>query len=723
MKDTLFSFKLYLQGLKKVRAVGIAASICVIVLNIIVPVLNMIENSRTWPGMVHKIEEVETYYFSPFGLLMILFAPLMVYTMFSYLNERSKSDFYHSLPQTRGCVYVSFTCSIITWLVGILAASAVINTFFWLMVPYSHLSLSTVLLTFLNYVLLTLLMMGFMLLAMNLTGTTVSNFLIFILVTLFVRFVGTMFIQSVDEMTNIFILEESWMKVLGYQFFLPWTLLETLGGGRNAGEAFTQTGLMAYTFVISLALIAASGILYKKRRSEIAGQSAPNAKLQTVYRSAVTFPFVLIMALCFFVDGLDFESYQIILLAIVFLVHVLFELITTKKVKSMVRSLPKIIIPFICGIIFVSGVFITKNSIEGFQPQPDEIKTITILSSGNGTYEDIQTQSITISNKRANEIISENLRKNIQDGTHWYADGQPKEWIKVRIETTDGQKAAREFTILESQYKELISALTQSEEYKEAYTKMKFRDRQTVKLWEVEMNYKEAYTKIPDISNIDYMHTFSNHYLDGTHRDELWKCFVEEYNKLSLEQKIEVKEIGSNYYADDIPYITVAGPVGLTHFNSTYAIIFEYMPKTMALCAEYSNIYSGDTNTEASLSKFTQSIEELEIDRLVYASFRIELQKLYGDYEMSVSTPSILGSNSQKENILHIETLKEVSKALLECENTRDYGTENKKYYQLYINIECEYEDSFSRWFEHDIIVTLTDNEYETIKDLMYTHH
>ena len=90
MKNTLFSVKLYLQGLKKVRAVGIAAAICVIVLNAILPVISFIENSMAWPDMrENEIIERDYYFFSPFGLLVIIFAPLMIYSMFSYLNERS----------------------------------------------------------------------------------------------------------------------------------------------------------------------------------------------------------------------------------------------------------------------------------------------------------------------------------------------------------------------------------------------------------------------------------------------------------------------------------------------------------------------------------------------------------------------------------------------------------------------------------------------------------
>ena len=96
MKD-IFSSKLYLQGLRKVRTLGIAMAIVMIALNAWIPLMHINDG-------ILSVKTVEAGEFAPFGLLFLVFVPLLVYNMFSYLNERKASDFFHALPQKRICV-------------------------------------------------------------------------------------------------------------------------------------------------------------------------------------------------------------------------------------------------------------------------------------------------------------------------------------------------------------------------------------------------------------------------------------------------------------------------------------------------------------------------------------------------------------------------------------------------------------------------------------------
>ena len=86
----IFSFKLYLQGLRKVRTAGVAMAIVITVSNALFPVLNMISSGRDL-GEFDRAPEIDSILFAPFGWLVILFAPLLVYNMFSYLNDRMKA--------------------------------------------------------------------------------------------------------------------------------------------------------------------------------------------------------------------------------------------------------------------------------------------------------------------------------------------------------------------------------------------------------------------------------------------------------------------------------------------------------------------------------------------------------------------------------------------------------------------------------------------------------
>ena len=661
MKNKIFSLKLYLQGLKKIRAVGIASAICIIVLNAIIPIIAFIENSAGWPGTVRSIKEVTIGMFAPFGLLVMLFAPLTVLLMFSYLNERSKSDFYHSLPQTRLCVYMSFMAAVLTWLTATLIASALINSLIWIMAPYYHLSFISVLLSFIAQFILTVLISGFMCFAMMLTGTVISNVLIFALVALFVRTTGTMFIYGVEEVTPIFLLSESWLKIFSFEYFLPWKVLV----GVFDGEGATDFGLLIYSLIIGILLLAASGYLYIKRRSEIAGQSAPNKILQLIYRSAVTLPFLLIIVFCMIVDGL--ESYLVVLFAIALLVYLLFELMTMKNIKSMFRSLKNFYIPVVAAFVFMCGIYITSNAIINVQPEPDEISGITILKGSNygGTYEAIQTSDITVSVPEANEIISESLIEYINNGFDRRGDVYLKQ-MRVLITLDSGRKIGRYVYVTQEEYDLIYDAFSSSEQYGNALIKLPENREIT------SVSVSDKYIGIESSGGIN----------------AFWSSFVDEYNSLSREKQIELKKRSIQYaYRSDVMSLQVGGYVGADHFTSWYLISEEYTPKTMAAVALYvNNTKAGDIPQKA-IEEYSEALSGLSFEKpLYYYHMNMTLAQCFGDY----ATYRSATGNSVDADTVILEYQQEILKFLSENKELYDFSDPDRKLYSILLEFSYE---------------------------------
>ena len=686
MKNTVFSLKLYLQGLKKIRAVGIAGAICIIVLNAIIPIIAIIENSAGWPGTVRHIDEVTIGMFAPFGLLVMLFAPLTVLLMFSYLNERSKSDFYHSLPQTRACVYVSFLSAVLSWLTAILIASALVNSLLWTMAPYYHLSLISVLISLLDQFILTVLMIGFMCLAMTLTGTSISNVLIFALVALFVRTSGTIFIYSVEEVTPIFLLSESWLKIFSFEYFLPWNLLvETF-----SGKSVTDFGLLIYSLIIGLILIAVSGILYIKRRSEIAGQSAPNKLLQLIYRSAVTLPFLLIIVFCMVMDGI--ESYLVILLAIALLVYLLFELMTTKNVKSMFKSLKNFYIPVLAAFVFLCGIYVTRNSIISVQPSPDEISGITILVGSNygGTYEDIQTADITVNEPEANKIISESLIEYINNGFDRRGNAYMRK-IRVLITLDSGRKIGRGVYVTEDDYDLIYEYFASSEQY------------------------GDALVKLPENKEINNV-SVSDRYIGietsgGT--NAFWSSFVDEYNSLTREEKIALKQLSKQYaYRADVMSLNVSGYVGTTHFSSWYVITEEYTPKTMAAVAVFANDTKAGEIPQKSIERYSDALSKFSFEKSYsYYYLNINLEECFGEFSEYRNS-----SNDDPDNDPTILEYQEDLLAYLGSnKDIYDFSDPNRNLYS--ITLEFNYEIISEKYQDYDHIEGVVDEyAYDTLR-------
>ena len=112
-----FSSKLYFQGIKKMRGAGIATAVIITVTNLLVPLIALFEelSRRNYEAVpygigssVERIEHVTYSSLAPCSLLIIILAPIIVLSAFSFLNDRKKSDFYHALPQRRECVFISF---------------------------------------------------------------------------------------------------------------------------------------------------------------------------------------------------------------------------------------------------------------------------------------------------------------------------------------------------------------------------------------------------------------------------------------------------------------------------------------------------------------------------------------------------------------------------------------------------------------------------------------
>ena len=133
---SIFDRKLYLVGLKKIKLVGIICGILLIVCNALAPVASL-------AASMMKIGESDavTLTASEYAIaspLLLLLVPMFFLSMFSFLNHRNESDFYHSIPFKRTCILGSFTAAIFTWVFGILLASLLLNGLLFAVDPAMH---------------------------------------------------------------------------------------------------------------------------------------------------------------------------------------------------------------------------------------------------------------------------------------------------------------------------------------------------------------------------------------------------------------------------------------------------------------------------------------------------------------------------------------------------------------------------------------------------------
>lgn len=571
-----FDVKLYVEGLRKIRVAGVAAAITVTALNALLPIVGIIDSKMTWPGTVRTVSVVPVENFAPFGLLMMLFALVLTHSMFSYMNERSKSDFWHAIPQKRVCVYFSFIAAIYTWIAGILLISGLLNLILWNVAKYYTAGFLSFLGSLGVYFLVSILLVGFMTLAMTLTGTTVSNLLIFALVLLFVRVVGLIFTASIQSVSPMFDPSYSALRFFEMEFFLPFSVLADLGGGGRL-TSFSNAPLLIYSTLTALLLLTLGAVCYVYRKSETASRSASSRRMQHVYRCAVTLPFCLLLVYLLF-ENVDLSLF-IIMLILILLVWVLFELMTTKKIKNVLRSLPVLVVPLVLSLLFTGAVFITRNVIWNDLPEAAQIRGVTIPLQSRRTYEDLKLADVTVEDKALKQLVADALEDTVsfeRTGKPAYAYGLRSQ--KVVITLTSGRTMGRKLFLDSEAYQLLRDGFYNSDVYRSAYLAM------------------------PSVKQIQSL-SLSNVSVSDAEAMRIWEMYLVEYSMLSDAEKRAVKEYRSYEKTDLLPKgeevsaIYVNGQIGMEWFTSEYPIFCEYMPKTAEMVLEHQNkamsIYGG----------------------------------------------------------------------------------------------------------------------------------
>ena len=608
-----FSLKLYIEGLKRIKIAGVAAAITVILLNAMIPLMEILNNNRLYGmgGIVeHSVTSVEPYEFLPFGLLMLVFSAVFAFSMFSFLNERNRSDFFHAIPHKRICVYLSFVASIFTWIFGILAVSAGVNVLLYSFAKFYSVNFSVVIVTPLVLLVASTMIAAFMTLAMTLTGTVISNSLIFVLLLLFGRTIGQIFVSVLRELAPILRHGNSFLDYLEFEFSLPFMLL--------GGEGFDNTPLVIYTVFVTLFVFAAGAVCYVKRKSETATKSAPSKLMQHVYRSAITLPFFLFIVLTAITEGFDFST-QLILLILAILVYCLFELMTTKKLKSLVKAIPMIFIPILLSGLFTGAVYLARNAVLNQVPTLDEIKAIGLQESVsyNATYRELRINNTLVDSDEAEELVRNALVREIEQIRKY---GNRSGWAFVdETGKTKIEIATRETINIRLENGRTIGRYI-------GFTKEEFEELKTFLL--ASDDYFEAYLALPSGREIDSV-SVDGYDIDAESANLLWASFVREFHALSREEKLDY--VNNSYRTEEVARIYIGGTYRLKTFHSSYPIFYEYMPETSRMYLEMA-LEEGYVSSDIKVLKaMSEKLETVGTVFEEYIDFDITATKMTGN--------------------------------------------------------------------------------------------
>lgn len=407
MNTQLFNFRLFLEALKRLRVIGLGTAILSLTVSVLVPVTTWLErNSR----VVKELYEMDTEMLCiPAGVVALL-APLFFFVLFSFLQKRKESDFFHAIPYTRTCVYVSFITAALAFIWTIQLACGVASGILWSMIPLVSADIGGMIAYVAISMLAAAMLSAFMMLALTVSGTSGSCFLLFFLFAGFVRVVCAIFLGCMD---TIYFLDTSEMwdvSFLAPQWLLPVNILYYWMNGQIATTMLYSFSNILYSLVVTVGLFTLAGILYNRRKSEMAGNPAPGVKTQALFRIMFTSLAVLLIPLLLITEGFEAAT-LLVLVVLVLLVYFLYELITTKRPKNLLRILPGLgIVAGVC-VAFSLGFGAYRSVMINEKITADEIKWVSMESNDfvGGTYQDRLSDTLRTDDPELVKVIADRI--------------------------------------------------------------------------------------------------------------------------------------------------------------------------------------------------------------------------------------------------------------------------------------------------------------------------
>lgn len=493
-------------------------------------------------------------------IIYIYIAGFMLPIMaFGWLNKRSKSDFYHSIPLSRIQLYTSTVLAIFVWMcIGILAGTGVrALTALVMNEPFNYLMYGCVIV---NMLIAALEIIGAVSLACAVTGTWFSN----ISAALVILFIPRLIFAAISVMN-----ESGTLFLRSNQIFLvdpSYNLIAMPYGLASMKVSFTNVWAMLYTFAYSIVLLLLGKLAFKRRKSELAGNASSSWLVQTVIRTFVCFPILLIPILL--IRGFEPLLFFGVLS---FVIYCMYELISTKSATKMLKAMPL----FIVDIVLAGLVLIVPKTYDGVnvrQPiEASSIATVRIKPFGYGDYikyADIKIRDIVISapeyvDKKANNlvIVDTHVFDLIERASKSNSFDYRFDYYDIELSYKDDSKGVKHMELTNEESMELKSLL------------MSYN------------SFVEAQTEYPDGRN--YYHCKG---MSTEQTNMLARTLEKEFAELSVEKRESL--LNGSWYTGE-PSITLVGCVGVDNYHYNFPLDSS-LPKTLEMYLGFINDNEGE---------------------------------------------------------------------------------------------------------------------------------
>lgn len=459
----IFSAKLYIEGLKKLRVAGMLCLFTVFALSVVSPFWMMIFGHM--PGGVLSVE-----FFAgldeaglPLSILykplfaVFPFIPFVIIQGFSFLFSKTEADFYFSMPNKRICLFTSLFASCLTWILGSVLLSFGISSALWAFIPntVSAATIASLLPALLCAILFTA---ALCLLSVTLTGRRFSAIILTLLLLFIITFCPLIIAATAETLFPALPVFKETDSINLFLTVSPTLSLFTLYAGIATPAPVTTVFAIGFVLLTALSLI-----FFVKRRSEYAESPALTSRGMTAFRCLAAFPFIVFgaftsLASYFGNNSLLRTSSPITVIVpcmILLLVWFLFDLVLTKKTSSLLTCTKQLPILLAMCTVYAGTFLCVKGAILSFEPKTTDVSAVYIDFRGGSDGYHYKFESAAISNTAIDdeEVVSlvcdaiKHTNTLVKEGRYYENDvyEAPRNLtVKVTVHMKNGRSVTRE---------------------------------------------------------------------------------------------------------------------------------------------------------------------------------------------------------------------------------------------------------------------------------------
>ncbi|MGN0317657.1 MAG: hypothetical protein ACI4E1_06920 [Lachnospira sp.] len=625
----IFSVRMFTQTFLQVKAFGIISTLLITALHILPKISELSFYKRYYSTesmpvqMVNSIEAMMTLI-----VTFMIITPVLTFMIWNFLNKRSTSDFYHALPYTRGCLFVTKYAVIVVWqLIYVFVPFLSTCIYYALNSKYYNVSYKSLFLMTIVIFICNSLVSAACSLASSIGGNTFSNICVAGFIMFFPRILLKTIFGVVSDITIVFSADKV-ASLLDDKYNMLFSMtMNCMGYGNDYADIVYNTGAYIYTIALAVIYLVLACVMFKIRKSETAGKAASGKIIPFAIKTLLGFAFSVLGVLdaisTYYLMDKKFTFPVVYVMIILFLLAAatvfIFEFIVSKKVRNVISCIPPIITGYVLAAI--AGVFVVMgiNNILGYKPDTEDVNYITFSKSGNyygyddSSYFDKITDTIQIKDKKVKEIFTKALSSNIE----------------MVNKVHEGE----------------LSNFTYSSKYKAysvyyddgmfgKYRTVYLTDDQISKIGELIIGvpeYKEAYTSFPDADDVT-VNFYQTTVFSKEDCAEIYKTYVDEVSKLKFDEWYMIVNSYQNYETVFEISFEKKGIVYTCELK-----IGDRTPKALAKYIEINNRTVKDKKSELvdKMSEMITGLNELS-DDYVYiniSDYKNDIQVGFDSYE------------------------------------------------------------------------------------------